>query len=492
MAKKIRVWDGSAWQDVAPALPYTAVHSAQASMPLTAVDGQIWLDTDASVPSTTVTRWYKLPSAGTTTLSGNDDNSIPLAYTPGYEQVFLNGTLLSRSAADYTATTGTSVVLSSAIVAGDIVEIICPLQITTTDTYTQSAADNKFVQNTGYFAAGKNKIINGDFAINQRGFSSVTNPNTAPYTFDRWIAYAGTTGSSNAVFSNQSFTIGTAPVSGYESTNFLRIVTTSQDATNSIVFPQQRIEDVRSFAGQTVTISFWAKANSGTPKVFIEMSQAFGSGGSPSSGVNTNCGQVTLSTSWARYSVTVSIPSIAGKTIGTTAGTSYVSFQPWISAGTTFNSRTGSLGAQNNTFDFWGFQIESGSIATNFTTATGTLQGELAACQRYYWRNSADTVYAYMGCAVNAWSTTEADLTIQNPVPMRVPPTSVEYSTLILSTRAAGTTYAVTSASLASTAQSRMMSQIRFSVASGLTAAVRYDLLANNSTNAYLAINAEL
>ena len=147
MAKKIRVWDGSAWQDVAPALPYTAVHSAQASMPLTAVDGQIWLDTDASVPSTSVTRWYKLPASGTTTLSGNDDNSIPLAYTPGYEQVFLNGTLLSRSAADYTATTGTSVVLSSAIVAGDIVEIICPLQITTTDTYTQSAADNKFVQN---------------------------------------------------------------------------------------------------------------------------------------------------------------------------------------------------------------------------------------------------------------------------------------------------------------------------------------------------------
>jgi hypothetical protein len=49
MAKKIRVWDGSAWQDVAPALPYTAVHSAQASMPSTAVDGQIWLDTDGTL-----------------------------------------------------------------------------------------------------------------------------------------------------------------------------------------------------------------------------------------------------------------------------------------------------------------------------------------------------------------------------------------------------------------------------------------------------------
>jgi hypothetical protein len=52
MGKKIRVWDGSAWQDVAPSLPYTAIHSAQASMPSTAVDGQIWLDTDGTLADT--------------------------------------------------------------------------------------------------------------------------------------------------------------------------------------------------------------------------------------------------------------------------------------------------------------------------------------------------------------------------------------------------------------------------------------------------------
>ncbi len=46
--KKIRVWDGSAWQEVSAALPYNPVHSAQASMPSTAVDGQIWLDTDGT------------------------------------------------------------------------------------------------------------------------------------------------------------------------------------------------------------------------------------------------------------------------------------------------------------------------------------------------------------------------------------------------------------------------------------------------------------
>lgn len=52
MGKKIRVWDGSAWQDVSVALPYNAVHSAQASMPSTAVDGQIWLDTDGTLSDT--------------------------------------------------------------------------------------------------------------------------------------------------------------------------------------------------------------------------------------------------------------------------------------------------------------------------------------------------------------------------------------------------------------------------------------------------------
>jgi len=49
MGKKIRVWDGTAWQDVAPSLPYTAIHSAQASMPATGVDGQVWLDTDGTL-----------------------------------------------------------------------------------------------------------------------------------------------------------------------------------------------------------------------------------------------------------------------------------------------------------------------------------------------------------------------------------------------------------------------------------------------------------
>ena len=64
-------------------------------------------------------------------------SNVPLSYSAGYEQVFLNGALLSR-ANDYTATSGTSITLTTGTVAGDIVEVICPLQISTTDAITKA------------------------------------------------------------------------------------------------------------------------------------------------------------------------------------------------------------------------------------------------------------------------------------------------------------------------------------------------------------------
>jgi hypothetical protein len=472
MAKKIRVWDGSAWQDVAPALPYTAVHSAQASMPSTAVDGQIWLDTDASVPSTTVTRWYKLPSAGTTTLSGNDDNSIPLAYTPGYEQVFLNGTLLSRSAADYTATTGTSVVLSSAIVAGDIVEIICPLQITTTDTYTQSATNAAFQANTNNFAAGKNKIINGDFGINQRNLTSTT---SVEFGFDRWIsAFSGATGT----YSAQTFTPGTAPVSGYEGKNFARLAVT---VGNDNCRLQTTIEDVRTFAGQTVTLSFWAKGTNPTTagSLMALLLQDFGTGGSPSTQIRSAEQTVTLTSNWTRYSYTFSLPSMSGKTFGTNNNHAlYV----WVGQGANTSTEAWTL-------DLWGVQLEAGSTATAFQTATGTLQGELAACQRYYVRWGGTGAYEFIGLGTGATSTI-ASISVMLPVQMRIAPTTVDYSTLGIFDGTAVTGSAVPT--IVSSYTGTKVAGLDATVASGVTVNRPYRLITNNSTSGYLGLSAEL
>jgi hypothetical protein len=228
------------------------------------------------------------------------------------------------------------------------------------------------------FLAGKNKIINGDFRINQRNFTSAT----SGYCFDRWtMAASGGT----MTVTPQTFTPGAAPVAGYEAQNYAQIVTSGYGSAGDYGLFIQNIEDMRTFAGQTITVSFWAKAASGTPKIAVETYLGLGSGGSGGT-LSTPGGAVTISTSWARYSLTFTVPSISGATIGT--GSS-IAVNLWVSAGSSFNTRASSIGTQNNTFSIWGVQAENGSVATPFTTASGTLQGELALCMRYYEKSYA-------------------------------------------------------------------------------------------------------
>jgi len=273
------------------------------------------------------------------------------------------------------------------------------------------------------FAAGKNDIINGDFRINQRVFTS--NTASGSFNFDRWFQI--NSGGSFTV-TPQTFTPGAAPVAGYEGRTFFQGITASQSAAGDYAILDQKIESVRTLAGSTATISFWAKAGSGTPKIGVEIGQYFGSGGSPSASVFTACGAVTISTSWARYSVTVAVPSISGKTIGTNNDDN-LELLLWVSAGSTFASRASSIGIQNNTFQIWGVQVEQGSTATAFQTATGTIQGELAACQRYYFRTQTGTNPGYFGVTVAGSSTTTYANVIMKQT-MRTTPTSVDFSGL--------------------------------------------------------------
>jgi len=225
-------------------------------------------------------------------------------------------------------------------------------------------------QNTGGavapFVAGKNKIINGDFGVWQRG-TSFTVTTTKTYTADRFASEFSGTGATRTV-SQQTFTPGAAPVAGYEGQYFLRY-NRSVAGTSPTDYLTYRVENVQSFAGQTATISYWAKAASAMSLVDVTFYQEFGSGGSAT--VTTSTGTQAITTSWVRYTTTVAIPSISGKTIGTSSDLSIYFALP----------QSGTF-----TFDIWGVQVEAGSVATPFTTATGTLQGELAACQRYYYQ----------------------------------------------------------------------------------------------------------
>jgi hypothetical protein len=293
------------------------------------------------------------------------------------------------------------------------------------------------------YAAGKNKIINGDFSVNQRNFTSVTTADD--YGFDLWRqTFSGGTCTNTP----QTFTPGAAPVAGYEGNKYSQIVTASQSAAGDFAIYYIRLEDARLLAGQTATLSFWAKVASGTPKIAAEIRQNFGTGGSPSAGVTTYLGQATLSTSYVRYSLSVSVPSISGKTFGTN-NNSYLAVRVWLSAGSTFDANTGSIGINNNTFSLWGFQLEAGSVATAFQTATGTIQGELAACQRYYFRTSSPgSTQTLVVPTAFAFSSVESDATIQFPVAMRTSPSSVDFSNLVFS-RFDNTGYNLTAITLA-------------------------------------------
>jgi hypothetical protein len=356
------------------------------------------------------------------------------------------------------------------------------------DTLVADSAASVGLRYQGNYAAGKNKIINGDFNINQRGFSSTTSVST--YLFDRFL-FGGASYSSGVTVSAQTFTPGTAPVAGYESTNYLRMVTALVGAgTSTQVYFLQRIEDVRTFAGQTITVSFWAKANSGTPNIGIRFNQNFGSGGSTAAfGI---VGSVTaITTSWARYSFTVTLPSISGKTLGTG---SYLEFRFYVSAGASV-ADVGAIGNQDNTFEFWGIQAEAGSVATAFQTATGTLQGELAACQRYYWRNTNGASTGIFASGGVAFSTTQGIVPVVMPVPMRITPTSLD-------TTGTASNYRLYNGSI-NTALSAVPTigagdstpnvvMLNVTVASGLTAGSNFQLSANSSSTAYLGFGAEL
>ena len=349
------------------------------------------------------------------------------------------------------------------------------------DIRTLGDAIDTSVWNVGYGQAGKNKIINGNFGVWQRG--TTIGPVISPgFLADRFNC---TQVGESATYSQQTFTPGAAPVAGYESQYFARIATTTAAGVSNYTLFDQRIEDVRTFAGQTMTFSFYAKADA-TKSISIEVGQVFGSGGSAT--VLTNVGKQALSTSWVRYTFTISIPSISGKTIGTA---SYLYIRAWLSAGSNFDARTGTLGQQSITFDTWGWQAEYGSKATPFQTASGgSPQAELAMCQRYYWRVTPATSGSRISALIGATSATDSYGTVNNPVPMRTTPTSVDFSALNV-VNALTFTFAVTSLTNNATLGTINNSGVSVFVASGLTLG-DWHSLQTSSAAGYIGFSAEL
>ena len=264
----------------------------------------------------------------------------------------------------------------------------------------------------GDFNTGKNKILNSDFSIWQRGTSFTPGGGTT-YSADRCFHYWD--GNGSHTISRQAFTPGSAPVAGYEGQFFFRHQqTTAGTGGTYMAVIGQLIEDVRTLSGQTVTFSFWAKADASRTYVYF-FDQGFGTGGSAS--VNVAALSVPMTTSWQRFSYTFNVPSVSGKTIG-----------PNSSLSVRMDSNAVNT---TQTIDIWGIQLEAGNVATPFTTNTANPQQELAACQRYFVRlNASTTIFIGQGMARSGapWGLFGS---VPLPTSMRANP-SLSYSGLVM------------------------------------------------------------
>jgi len=227
---------------------------------------------------------------------------------------------------------------------------------------------------------GRNRIVNGDFAVNQRGFTETQIYGIAPWTFDRWYASGvGQGAGATAYLSPVTATVGDLPEAAR---NYAMLSSYNPSGAAHYVAFGQKMEDAGTLSGKTATFSFWGKQlQAGTSKYAVELVQNFGTGGSPSPSTFTLIGCFTLTNTWTRYSATFEVPSLVGKVRGTD-GNSRSTILSYNSTGSDTAPRLGGLGAQHVNTCIWGVQIEEGPVATLFEQRS--YGDNLLACQRHF------------------------------------------------------------------------------------------------------------
>jgi hypothetical protein len=321
------------------------------------------------------------------------------------------------------------------------------------------------------YVGAKNFFINGGMDLWQRGTSFAVT--SAAYTADRWQGWS----------QGPLATVSRQATSDTTNLAFLQYCArvqrnSGQTLTNAVVW-QGTIETANSvpLAGKTVTVSFYARAgaNFSATSSILNWSLLSGTGTDQIITSFTGSASVisttaTLTTTWQRFQATATVAATATE----------LGFQSYYVP-------TGTAGA-NDYFEITGVQLELGAAATPFARAGGSIGGELALCQRYYYRNGNGGGYALYGHGI-AVNTTVAAILIPIPVTMRVAPTAVDYSTLGL-TDNISIQQAVSNVAIAYVTPNA--AYVNATVASGLTA-TRIMALGNQaSTVGFIGLSAEL
>jgi hypothetical protein len=323
-----------------------------------------------------------------------------------------------------------------------------------------------------------NPILNSAFQVWQRGTSFAVS-GSASYTADRWQAISAAYTAGLTVSRQATNDTTNLPNIQY----CARVQRDSGNTSTAARNLQQCFESVNSipYAGKTVTLSFYARvgANFSAASGLLGVQWVWGTGTDQNLYLAGYTGQtnisattsVTPTTTWQRFTIT--------GTVGATA----------TEIGLNFNFAGSGTAGANDYFEVTGVQMEVGSVATPFKTYAGTLQGELAACQRYFQILGGDNAFEYF-CIGSSIGTTDASGVIPLKATMRGTPT-LTFTT--------ASNYRVTQGTTANTAtvvQGDILTKntinVQFTVASGLTAGNANRMIANNTTAATISISAEL
>jgi hypothetical protein len=258
-----------------------------------------------------------------------------------------------------------------------------------------------------------NPVINSAMQVWQRGTSIAGVNGVNTYTADRWALYQA--GASTQITVSRQLTNDTTNLPNIQ--YCARVQRNSGSTYTSAKYLFQSFETINSipFAGKTVTLSYYARKGAdftdGSPAFNVTIATGTGTDQNWLTGYTGNATPVTstptLTTTWQRFTATGTIAATA------TELAVYVD-----------NRGTGTAGA-NDWYEITGVQIDVGSVALPFRTYAATIQGELAACQRYYYLHASGVVPMGTGAYI---SSTRVDGAISFPVTMRTAPTLVQTS----------------------------------------------------------------